>query len=234
MAEDRKEFGTAGIVLLGILLVIILRAALESFFPPLFEDRNLRELISAWPPSGVTVLRVGQFVVFVLLLARFYGGAYRIHQEKSARPSSDTILDIINIIFTFILFCSFYITAVNVWSIELFYALILVVHIVDSFWFMLILVMFVRTISPSVILVAALFLTWNLLTFFAYVILSAYFWNEFWTAVNLRLQGYLLIALVVISLIDWYVLFNFYFRPVKWHQRFEHQRDATPNLAGGN
>lgn len=228
MAEDRKEFGAAGIVMLGILLVIILRAALEGFFPPLFGGRNIRELISAWPPSGVTNLRVGQFVVFLLLLARFYGGAYRFNQEQPKQLPRNTLLDIINLVFTFVLFCCFYVTATNVWSIDLFYALILVIHIIDSFWFMLVLP---GLKSPSLIHVAGLFLNWNLLTFGAYVILSAIFWNDFWNDVDLSLQVSLLISVTVISLIDWAVLRDFYFRPERWHQRYEPRQDTGGNPA---
>lgn len=215
MGQQRNGLGTAWTVILAVLLVIILRAALESFFSPLIGGRTLRQLYEAWPPSDKTWLRVGQLVVFLMLLARFYGGAYRYNQEQP--PTMTMGMTIFNLFGTFGLFSLFYVISVNLWTTDLFYALILGAHIFDAIWFGVILWRLER--GSALIDPVKYFLLLDLVTFVAYLVLSLIFWRGFWDGSHLLLQVSLLSFLFAISLADWGVLWNFYFRPEKWRQQ---------------
>lgn len=216
-SAGKRGIEFAGIVMLGILLVIILRGVLASFFPPLLGDSSLKQLLQSWPPENITWIRAGQFIVFLVLLARFYGGAYRFNQEHAHDPQNNSIFGtILNVVGTFGLFSLFYVAGVNVWQIDKFYLIVLLVHIFDLLWFIVFLVKYndSRLAGP-----VSLFLVWDILTIVAFGILAGIYWTEFLDHAHLKFQIRTLIVLFAISVIDWIVLRNFYFNPEKWRKR---------------
>ena len=213
--KGRNDLGVAPTLILAVLIAIILKGTLDSFFPALIAGRSLRELYEAWPPTRKTWLRGAQLFVFLILLARFYWGAFRYNQEHAMGKTVGVI--IVNLLGTFGLFSLFYVACINVWTIDLFYALILVVHVFDVLWFT---VARVRLPTSSPLTgVVGWFIWWDVLTFVAYA--SAYFLlrDRFWAGRDTLLQVSLLAVLLVISLLDWAVLWDFYFRPEKWCQK---------------
>ncbi len=218
MANHRQNGGMSAvsIVILTILLAIILRASLEAVVPPLISGRNLRKLFEAWPPAEETLLRLGQFFVFLILLARFYGGAYRFNEAQ--HPGSTVSALLLNVGGTFGLFSLFYVVAVNVWTADLFYALVLLLHIFDAVWFLGALM----TLEPGAALIEPVkwFLLWDALTLIIYLILFGRYWRGFLSGSDFSFQLWALAVLLVISATDWWVLRDFYFRPDKWRASF--------------
>lgn len=216
-AEEKSEIGTVpnlGNLVLAILIVIILRAALESFFPPLIDKRSLQTLIDAWPPQPITTLRIFQFFIFLVLLARFYWGAYRFNQEEP--PAQRKGATFLNVVGTFGLFCLFYVIAVEVWTIDLFYALILLMHLFDLLWFAT--VLWKKDSSSALKEPAGCFVVLDLLTILLSVLLIAIFWKGFLTGTHFYAQISLLVMLGLISLFDWFRLRKFYFEPEEWRK----------------
>src|SRR2546425_306534 len=103
--EQRNGIGTAWAVILGVLIAIIVRAVLEGFFRPLFGQRTLHQLYAALPLSGQSLLRIGQLILFLVLLGRFYWGAYRFNQEQP--PILGMGVVILNVLGTFTVFAFF-------------------------------------------------------------------------------------------------------------------------------
>ena len=214
--EEQRGIDVAWTVVMAIFLVIIMRAALENFFPPLLLNRGLHELWKAWPPEGRTILRTGQLVVFFILLARFYGGAYRYNNEHRQGPHVSTVTGkIINLVGTFLLFLLFYITATNVWTLDLFYVLILLIHLLDSAWFGY---SITRLKNSPLGYIAGCFLAWNFLTLVLSAAAVAFLWGNFWYDGGIVLQIVLLSIILSVSLVDWIVLRQFYFKPEEWRK----------------
>jgi hypothetical protein len=206
--------GTAAIVTLALLLAIILKGLVESFFVPLTAHRALRDLLG--PPKTETYLRSWQFLVFLVLLGRFYWGAYRFNQEQP--PAQNFVDGLLNMTGTVILFLGFYVTAVNVWSLDIFYVMIFATDVFDFVWFLIVLVrLAIRLgVHSPLLKPATLFVLWDVLTIVAYIVLYVAFSTEFLSGTKFWLQWATLGFLAGISLIDFLVLRDFYFRPEQW------------------
>ena len=213
-SQRENGIGTAWMVILVVMLTIILRAALENFFPPLISGHTVRQVYEAGWPSPDTNLRVCQFVLFLVLLGRYYWGAYRFNEEQP--PVLPVAVIILNMVGTFGLFAFFYIISVNLWTTDLFYLFILLMHGFDFCWFFLALQK-LQEGSPLLEPIKK-FMLWDGLTFVAYIVFSVWLWNGFWNGTDLWLQRCLLLSLFVISVIDWWVLRDFYLRRGRWAQ----------------
>jgi len=148
-------------------------------------------------------------VVFLILLARFYWGAYRFNQEHPMDLT--TGVAILNMTGTFGLFALFYVIGLNVWTLDLFYVSILVMHLFDFLWFLLALL----NLKDGAPLLKPIkwFIAWDVLTVIVYISLSWFLWNGFWSGADLSLQVSLLVVLSSVSFLDWWVLRDFYFYP---------------------
>lgn len=221
--QQVNGMSTATTVILALLLAIILRVLLESFFIPLTSGRTLREFFATGSPATETWLRTWQFGIFLVLLARFYGGAFRFNAEQ---PPGATMVDAaLNLVGTFALFSLLYVTALNIWTLDLFYVFVVVMHVFDFVWFFIVLQR-LEAGSPLHQPVK-LFLLFDLLTLLAFTALFVP--SSFRTGIldrsYLSYQWSALLVLLVVSVGDWVWLRDFYFRPDRWRQ--EHQRRAA-------
>lgn len=211
--QARDGMGTATTVILTLLLAIILRAALEGFIAALTAGRTLRQIFG--PPGTETWLRTWQFIVFLILLARFYGGAYRFNQEQP--PSLTTPMVLLNLVGTFLLFCLFYVIAADVQTLDLFYVFIFAMHVFDFVWFFLVLLALPQ--GSPLHQPVKMFLLFDLVTLLVFSGLFWRSWKSFLQGSDFAFQWGALSFLAAISFFDWWWLRDFYFHPEKWRAK---------------
>lgn len=205
-------------IILGVMLTLILRSTLDVFFSPLLKDRTLTDLFNLWPPSAEAWLQTSQFLIFLILLGRFYWGAYRFNEEQP--PDLQWKYAVLNLVGTFFLFCFFYINSLALRSTSVFYAAVFLVHIADFLLFLVVLGLTPILHTPLRDPVIK-YILWDVITIVAFLLLVIFFGinrNDFLT------HYLLLISLFIISILDFTVLRDFYFDPPTWRN----------NLAKGN
>jgi hypothetical protein len=116
---------SGSIAVVTILLALIIKAALETTFKPLFEGTAI------W--SDILGLPFAQLLVFFLLTLRFYLGTVRFGTTEPKRI--DFLIRTFNFVFAFAVFCAFYALALSVTKSEFFYLEIIVLHVIDGAWF---------------------------------------------------------------------------------------------------
>lgn len=225
--EARLSRTTAATIILALLLAIILRAALENFFTNLIGGRSFATLFGSWPPASETRLRMMQFFVFFVLLARFYHGASRFNEEHP--PATTVPRHLLNLVGTFGLFCLFYVIAATVWTLDLFYMFIFGMHLFDAVWFFLVLL----SLAPGSLLLQPVraFLLWDVLTCLIVGFMFWGSWKGFLTGIDLSFQWNVLYLLLAMSILDWVVLADFYFRPDEWRTGVRWWRQVFSLLA---
>lgn len=111
-------------LIIGILLALIVRAALEAVFKDPVQGK------AAWPP----LVAWFQLLIFSVMMARFYLGATR---HIDAQPQSHLLwISIVNVVFASFLFGGFYVAALAV-AEEGFYAALVGLHLIDAAWFVI-------------------------------------------------------------------------------------------------
>lgn len=113
------------IAVVTIMLALIVKAALEAAFKPLFDGTQ------TW--SQIVGLPLTQLLVFFLLTLRFYLGALRFGATEPKRI--DFLVRSFNFVFAFAVFCAFYVIALSVTKPDYFYLEIIVLHAIDACWF---------------------------------------------------------------------------------------------------
>lgn len=89
--QNQQGFSVVSIVILGIFPAIILKGLFDNFFSQLIGNQTLHKLVEAWPPTATTWLRVCQFTVFLILLARFFRWRLSI-QSRAHSNSAGTLI----------------------------------------------------------------------------------------------------------------------------------------------
>jgi nucleoside 2-deoxyribosyltransferase len=208
-AKTSEQAGGAKLVI-GILLALIVRAALEAIFKdPIQEDVPWPEML-AW----------FQLLIFSIMMARFYLGATR---YIDTQPQSQPLwVSTANVIFASLIFCSFYVAALAVGEDE-FYPALFTMHVVDAGWFLFgffALLILRLTDQPGEIRVASnrqimiIFFGLSLTTIvFAAILFTAVQFGkiEALTAKSLFLGG-----LGALSIFDFIKLREYYFRHANW------------------
>src|SRR5207253_6625330 len=121
--SDEQEKGiakAAGSLFIGILLALALKATLDTFF----KDASAYAAIGdAWNSIKANVPRtlilLGQLLVFLFTLVRFYWGSLRYYEETpNTQGTAEVALGLGGAIF---LFSSFYVTGLLIRTTRLFY-----------------------------------------------------------------------------------------------------------------
>jgi hypothetical protein len=211
----RRE--TAIFVVISLLLALIVRAALEALFHPLVQRGG------SWGEiRGIAWL---QCTVFFVLLLRFYLGSIR---HASAEPKQLHFgVRAVNFVIAFAIFCLFYLIALSVARPDLFYPLVIVLHLVDACWFAIALILslflYQNLADDDVDAAAArgvmaIFFCLSIGTLVAAVII--YWWKGIWPsdAEHLSADYLFLVALVLLSVIDIASLHSYYFAYERWLQ----------------
>jgi nucleoside 2-deoxyribosyltransferase len=199
-------------LIISILLALIVRAALEAVFKGPVQAHE------AWPAPIVW----GQFITFSVMMARFYLGATRyLDTQPHGLPFP---IQVVNVVFASLLFCAFYVVGLAVAEIEFYFALV-GLHVVDALWFIIAFAYSFYVNPPDVpgeiriaahrkimgiffgLSVATIAWAWVL-----YLLLDKYI--EPSTAMWLFLVG-----LWLLSISDFRILFDYYFRHTDWIAR---------------
>jgi len=120
--------------ILAVLLGLTAKAALDRFFdqiPKLNSWGMIWDKFWSRPIYGFLLLF--QLTVFLFTMYRFYLGSLRHHQARSHYSRLFPLL--LDMILNTILFVGFYLAALSIRSIELFYAFVVLLHILDLIWF---------------------------------------------------------------------------------------------------
>ena len=116
----KKENAVGAIV--AILLALIVKAALEATFKPIFDQSK------AW--AHLLSLDGAQLAVLFIMLARFYLGAYRIAQMEP----NDVAFSVraMNFIFAFVVLSILYTIALSVADSGYYFTLMVALHAIDA------------------------------------------------------------------------------------------------------
>jgi hypothetical protein len=209
----------AAIVVVSIMLALIVKAALEATFKPIFDDDL------AW--STITLLSWVQVSVFFVMMLRFYLGAIR--YINSEPENLDFLVRAVNFVFAFMLFCAFYVTALSVMDSAYFYTLIVAVHIFDAAWFVVaISLMKLRDAedisgqirSTATYRVMFIFLVFSTFTILYGLLSYPLIFNEtIYASEPIWAHWAFLGVLTIISLLDFWALFEYYFQLAKWREK---------------
>jgi nucleoside 2-deoxyribosyltransferase len=198
-------------LIIGILLALIVRAALEAMFKDPIQEEN-----ASWP----TLLDWFQLLTFSVMMARFYLGATRYIDTQP--PSQPLWVSAGNMIFASLLFGTFYVAGLAV-AEEEFYPALLIMHLVDAGWFLFgflalrilspadqpgeIKVASNRKIMKTFFWLSVVTIAWAVLLFAlnrcGYIGLAA---GKFW----------FLAGLIGLSIFDFWKLQDYYFRNSQW------------------
>lgn len=215
---NKKENAT---VIISILLALIVKGALEIFFKPIFEGDK------SW--ADIPFLHWGQLALCFVLVFRFYLGATRfIDTEPKQLPFP---IKAINLIFSFLLFCTFYCAALAVSDSGYFYAIVLGLHVIDALWFVIALTFsYFQSVSGAKLgndeikIESARKIMWTFMSLSAATI--AYGLGSYWLfgetlssqEITISHQSFLAF-LFAISFIDFFMLQEYYFRFSDWKTR---------------
>jgi hypothetical protein len=216
----RKD--SAVFVVVSLMLALIVRAALEALFQPVFV------LHETW--GAIRLQSWLQSFLFFIVLLRFYLGTMR---HASAEPSElPFFVTALNFVFAFLVFCTFYLLAQSVTRPDLYYWLLIFLHVVDTFWFVLGLFLSFAFYVPEerlkageVLLraarrVMAIFLALSLATLgSAYVIYVRVYGQSPGEKTITGADYAFMVAIFGFSVIDLAVLRNYYFSFEKWVAR---------------
>lgn len=116
---------SAAVAVISILLALIVKAALESMFKPIFEAQK------TW--QDIQLIAWFQVFVFYVMTFRFYIGSIRYGEVEP--KNLDMLIKSWNVIGAFLLFSNLYAIALAAPYQKYFYLLMIALHIVDLVWF---------------------------------------------------------------------------------------------------
>jgi hypothetical protein len=164
-----------------------------------------------------------QGLAFLFTLVRFYVGAFSYYQERTDDTAHSIVRDFTGQVFVFI---SFYLAAVFIKTVGLFYIAILFIHIIDGVWFLL----SARSEDKGagVRLVASIYLRFDIIT--VLVILAGLWPATRWPTALYLWQFSCLLVLFVLGGWDFRCLAPFYKDEPGWQDRVWLWRGALPML----
>jgi hypothetical protein len=153
---------SVGVLFLGILLGLALKAALDTSFKNISQYSTL---VEAWNGFNTDLARnilfTAQLVIFLITLTRFYWGSYRYHEETPEARGGALALGLGGTVF---LFSAFYVTALVVRTTVMFYVGLFVIHVSDFIWFLLAITKFRDELHHDMQSVASWFLLFDVVT----------------------------------------------------------------------
>jgi hypothetical protein len=138
-AEPADQSGISraqGAVFIGILLALILKTTLDTFFEGIADHNTLGAVLAVMNKQlAKSVLLVCQLIVFLFALIRFYWGSFRYYQQKpKVEETPEVAVDLLGAL---LLFMSFYVVSLLIRTTSLFYYGLILVNGVDLAWFLL-------------------------------------------------------------------------------------------------
>jgi hypothetical protein len=212
---------SATLAVIAIMLALIVKAALEAAFNPIFDGKIIF--------GDVPLLAWGQLFVFFILTLRFYLGAIRYVEIEP--KNIGLFIRSVNLIFAFGLFCNFYVIALSVTHPQYFYYLVVLLHLVDAAWFIVAFALSSFAALPdqkgeikkaSTRKVMTIFLSFDVLTLTLVVIWYLFVFPQDLTSDTQTTADWAFLGtLFVTSLLDFYVLEDYYFKTAEWRAKHE-------------
>ena len=216
---SRSLPSNASIILLGIFLALVIQSGLDNFLGAVLVTNEVRHPIDLDAlrdgfKNGSTVLLYAQMVTFIMLLSRFYLGAFRFNLETGSASQPKLIDNVVDFVGTGLLFIAFYALSKTLSTTGDFYLITLITHGADAIWFVAVIFLLLK--GTELLGVARWYILWDVIT-------VAWFAGCAWLLGTERsdylLQWMLLLGLAVISCADWWILRDFYFAPAKWRMK---------------
>ena len=211
----KKENAAAAVV--AILLALIVKAALETMFKPIFDEDQ--------PWSDLLSLHGAQLAVLYLMLLRFYLGTLRLSQMEPVNTSFAA--KAINFVFAFLVFSTFYTIALSVTDSGYYFTLMVALHTIDLIWFAVALALMLiigdqtQTGEIKFPVRQKIMFTFFMLSFatIAYVINSYPLLDASLSDPDAIIAHSLFLAvLFLLSIFDFWLLGDFYFRYEEWEK----------------
>ena len=119
----------------GVLIGLILKTSLDTLARDATGYNGVQALVVAIIDRGwFSLIILGQLLLFLFTLVRFYLGSFRYHQKEPEIMTSPNGM-IIDLVGAFGVFISFYIAALFIKTTSLFYLGFTAIQIVDLLWF---------------------------------------------------------------------------------------------------
>jgi hypothetical protein len=212
---------SATLAVIAIMLALIVKAALETAFSPIFDGKIIF--------SNVPLLAWCQLFIFFVLTLRFYLGAIRYVEIEP--KNIGLFIRSVNLFFAFGIFCNFYVIALSVTHPQYFYYLVVLLHLVDATWFIVAFAFSFFTGAPdqkgeikktAARRVMAIFLSFDVLTVMLVVIWYHFVFPQDLTSDTQTTADWAFLGtLFAISLLDFYILEEYYFKAVEWRTKHE-------------
>lgn len=207
----KSEQNVGAKFIIGLLLTLIVRAALEAVFKDPIQDDE-----TSWP----SLLDCFQLLTFSVMVARFYLGSTRYIDTQP--PSQPLWVSSIDVILASLLFGAFYIAGLAV-AEEEFYPALVVMHAIDATWFLFGFIhLWIRRPAdqPGDVKIASI--RKIMATFFGLSVTTI-----LWAALLFALcrsghvgivaaKSWFLAGLIVLSIFDFVKLKEYYFRHPQW------------------
>lgn len=235
---QKSGLGSVWIVLLSLMLAFTLRELLVEI-----TDLPFQSVRVLWLSIRIFDIEdyvwILQFVVFLLLIMRFFAGAFRFHEEAvelDNRPEFEgrAFGSVFNLIMTFLLFSLFFVGANQVFSADLIYVVIFLIHAVDTIWFLVTIYYFKFLMKLSwkepMVYPASRFLAISLITMAVMFVLVWFPQQDPMLTLETRFDVKLAVLgfLFLIGIADFLLMKDFYIHPKKW--RAELQSDYRPRV----
>jgi hypothetical protein len=121
----------------SVLVGLVLKTSLDNFFHNAGAYNGLVAVTTALVNRGwFSLILIGQLLLFVFTLVRFYLGSFRYHQKEQEITSGPTAM-MIDLVGAFGVFVSFYVSAIFIKTSNLFYFGFGLIQIVDLLWFLI-------------------------------------------------------------------------------------------------
>lgn len=241
---ERGGVGDVWTIILSLLLAFTLRELLVQVSQ--LKYGSVRELWLHIRVSEIdSYVLFGQFVVFVLLITRFFAGAFRFHTEASSldrRPEFEnkTFGGVFSLMMTFVLFSVFFIGANEIFSSDKIYFILFLMHVVDLIWFLFVIVYFKAIMNLSwsepVLYPVPRFMALSIVTLILIATCVLYPDDDILLVLETRddVKSIILVGLLIISICDFVWMWDFYVHPNKWRTRIKSRKKERVYIAGPN
>lgn len=204
-----REAGVAAFS--GILLAIAIGAAFDMFSRSMAGVGDLSALQRyVFSDLNSHLLKLMQLLVFLATTVRFYWGAYR-YQEETRESMSYGLQFFFGMAGAILVFAGFYVTAIFITNVEVFYVGFAIFHICDLAWFVLVL----KNLPSNMTAIGRFWITLDLVTLAILLIGIFLLYRNYDTAYVV--QYAMLAVIVLVGALDLFVLRAFYRGDRSWH-----------------
>lgn len=246
-ARGTRAANPGWIVVLSVFLSLILFEILNQVIILEYGSVYLIWLhIQATDLSTESLVPYAQFIVFVIFLMRFFIGSFRFHEEAAADAQHTYRVDssfgtVFSTTMTLIMFSLFFLGAREVFATDKFYVILILIHLVDLFWFAVIWAYLgikcgLRRSSPSVypVIVFLIYTIISMLLIIGAIHVGASYTEKTYLEVlesDFNVMAFILAVVFVVSIADFYWMYGFYAQPRSFRAFLDQFDQSNKNLS---